>query len=533
MDIEKRKYSRWGIPLVFLLLWACVLPDMPEAGKVRCLAVSPDIFPAYADSLVLPPNMAPLNFRIKADTFSKGPYFVRFYACDAAGNKIDSLRFRTNRFVQFDIREWKRCMAAAMAGKGEVRLEIFGRSETQWVGYAPKVWKVVSDSIDPYIVYRLSAHDENPCLRLQVVQRSLCDFSQTVLMDNHLIENNCMNCHAGSDNDATKMLVHIRGRYAGTILFHRGKVLKIALPYDYPDLRLAYPSWSADGKFIAFASTRINVHPYVNSFRTQDIITDTLGRILIYDVEHNRLFSSPELMDARYENSFPAWSYDGKTLYFLRTSPWDSINKQGDAKQRLAAFRYRLAAVSFDARTCTFGKVREVFNFGDQAYSLSMPSVSPDERYILATALTVGSFPSQNQGDLVLLKRRVPDAESDFEETDASLLNSPDGEKYHTWSSNGRWVVFGSKRINGATAHIYIAYFDRDGHFSTPFVLPQEQKNFYLKNTRSFLFPTLNRNKADFTAWEWAEAVKREPVYPDMEYFKSYRRKGGPIPAGH
>lgn len=522
----------WGILSFFPLLWACAFSG-PDMEKVQCLSVSSDIFPAYADSLVLPPNMAPLNFRIKADSFSKGTYFIRLYSFDAAGNNIDSLQFGTKRFVRFDIRDWKRCMAAARSGNGGVRLEIFGRTETQWVKYAPKVWKVVADSIDPYLLYRLSAHDENPCRHLQVVQRSLSDFSQLVLMDNRLIDDNCMNCHANSGNDAARMLVHIRGQYAGTLLFNQGKAVKIALPDHYPDLRLAYPSWSVDGKFIAFASTRINVHPYANAFRTQDLITDTLGRILIYDVENNRLFSSPELMDTRYENSFPSWSPNGKILYFCRSFPWDSINKAGNEKKRLAAFRYRLAAVPFDARTCTFGKVKEVFDFGEQPYSLSMPSVSPDGNYILATALTVGSFPSQNQGDLVLLKNHGSDTETCFEESDASPLNSSDGEKYHTWSSNGRWVVFGSKRINGATAHVYIAYFNQDGCFSTPFVLPQEERDFYIKNTRSFLFPTLNRNKAEFTSKEWANEVKKEPVYPDMEYFKSCSRTGTPMPAGH
>lgn len=147
-------------------------------------------------------------------------------------------------------------------------------------------------------------------------------------------------------------------------------------------------------------------------------------------------------MDERYEFSFPAWGADGKRLYFCRA----------EKTARLKDFKYDLYSIDFDSRNATFGTVKPVYGFKASGLSVSMPQADPNGRYILATTLLLGSFPSQNQGDLHLIDLWTGKARH------ANALNSPDGEKYHHWSSNGRWVVFGSKRMNGGLSHIYIAF---------------------------------------------------------------------------
>ena len=509
-----------GVATLLAIAAACSPLHTKTQGPVVQTGVSAPIFPDYADTLVLPPNIAPLDFRIQSDSFSDGPYQIRLYVQSPSGMLLDSARQETKRFVRLKTSLWHDFLQKAASCGGSLLLDIYARGENRLLQYKRKTWRVASDSIDPYLVYRLSAHDENPCRQLQVYERSLSDFSKRLLMDNRFTGNNCMNCHTNSGNNARKMLVHLRGPYAGTLLFNGKESLKIAIPEGYPDLRLAYPSYSRDGQYIAFSSTRIHVSSYANAYRTQDLIADTLGKILIYDVAANRLFSCPELMDERYEYSFPAWSADGSRLYFCRT----------EKLKRVEDFQYGLYSIGFDPRHGTFGHVKPVCDLREQGQnkSFSMPQASPDGRYLLASTLLLGSFPSQNQGDLHLIDLWTGN------DRPAHELNSPDGEKYHSWSSNGRWVVFGSKRINGATAHIYIAYFDRRGHFSTPFVLPQEEDNFYLKNTRSFLFPTLSRNMASFDLELWESAVKQPAVAPDMRYFENYYRPGAFTPeSGH
>lgn len=528
------KKTLLGAAVFMFMLTACS-PHMKQKGSIVKTGVCASIFPDYADTLVLPPNIAPLNFKIQNDSFSCGPYQVRLYVQSPSGELLDSSIYDTKRYVRFSLSSWQRLLQRASGCGGRVLVDIYASGQGHRLQYNRKIWRVVSDSIDPYVVYRLNAHDDNPGYHLQIVQRSLSDFSESILMDNRFTDNSCMNCHVSSNNDARRMMIHLRGKYSGTLLFNNNSILKIKIPEGYPDLRLAYPSWSSDGRFIAFASTRVGARPYANTFRTQDFLIDTLGRILVYDVSENRLFSSPELMDKKCERTFPAWSPDGKTLYFCQTISWDSLNKIQEEKQKWAAFRYRLVSVSFDPQTCTFGPIKEVLDLENCSRSISIPSVSPDGNYILANSLLLGSYPSQNQGDLLLLKRHSKNEDITWSKADVSPLNSYDSERYHTWSSNGRWVVFDSKRVNGATALIHIAYFDHNGHFSKPFVLPQYERDFYLKNTRSFIFPTLNRNSAAFTMQEWAQAVKRQPaVAPDMSYFEQYYRPGASSPeTGH
>ena len=49
------------------------------------------------------------------------------------------------------------------------------------------------------------------------------------------------------------------------------------------------------------------------------------------------------------------------------------------------------------------------------------------------------------------------------------ILNSDDVESYHSWSSNSRWVIFSSRRMDGLYTRPYIAYIDEKGNACKPF----------------------------------------------------------------
>lgn len=120
--------------------------------------------------------------------------------------------------------------------------------------------------------------------------------------------------------------------------------------------------------------------------------------------------------------------------------------------------------------------------------SITVPRISPDGRWLLLTRAPYGNFMIwHTDADLCLI-----DLQSDtlaIRQTDE--INAPGAvDSYHSWSTDGRWIVFSSKRDDGLFARPYIARFDAStGHFSHPFLLPQESPAFYDNLMRSFNIP--------------------------------------------
>ena len=86
-------------------------------------------------------------------------------------------------------------------------------------------------------------------------------------------------------------------------------------------------------------------------------------------------------------------------------------------------------------------------------------------------------------------------------------INSDQADTWHSWSSNSRWVVFSSKRIDGLLARPYFSYVDQQGEFHKPFVLPQEDPSFYGFCLNTFNVPELMRGPVTVKERDLARAV--------------------------
>jgi dipeptidyl aminopeptidase/acylaminoacyl peptidase len=115
--------------------------------------------------------------------------------------------------------------------------------------------------------------------------------------------------------------------------------------------------------------------------------------------------------------------------------------------------------------------------------SVSFPRVSPDGNYIVITLHNYGCFPIwHKEADLYEIDLRTMQASK-------MGLNSDFTDSYHSWSSNSRWLVFSSKRIDGLTARFFISYIDENGASGKPFILPQKDPEFYGRLLKSFNLP--------------------------------------------
>lgn len=141
--------------------------------------------------------------------------------------------------------------------------------------------------------------------------------------------------------------------------------------------------------------------------------------------------------------------------------------------------------------------------------SATLPRISPDGRYLMFTMAKSGVFHIwHHDADLWLLDLQTGEARN-MEE-----INSPDTESYHSWSSNGRWVVFSSRRYDGNYTRPFIAHIDKDGHGSKPFELPCADSDYHRQFLKCYNVPEFMRGAVTIKPQQFADVLKQdaEPV---------------------
>ncbi len=475
--------SAYYLILLFItvVLTSCVKnmpPDSIPSGKA-------DIFPDYSD-ITIPANSAPLNFRIneKADK-----YIVRFYNEDDHGFIVKS----TDGSISIPEKNWKKILLTCKGRK--LLIDIFYRQNGQWKNYDPITNHIAKESIDGYLVYRLIEPGFETWNKMGIYQRCLENFDERPVIINELSDGNCMNCHSFCGNASETMLFHIRAQHGGTVIARNGTITKVNTKTDSTISAGIYPSWHPDGRYVAFSVNRIVQSFHALPNKKVEVI-DTLSDLILYDADNNRVLKKSTISSPESYETFPSWSPDGRFPYFCsaRYHPYT------DYKQ----IRYDLLRIPFDTKTEKFGVADTVISASKNGYSVSFPRVSPDGKYLMFCHTNYGSFTIwHDDSDLNILNLEsgaitVPE------------INSNRSESYHTWSSNGRWVVFSSRRIDGLYTRLYIAYFDDSGNTHKPFLLPQKDPDINKLLLKSFNVPELVKSEIRIDPRVFAAAIKSD-----------------------
>ena len=207
-------------------------------------------------------------------------------------------------------------------------------------------------------------------------------------------------------------------------------------------------------------------------------VYDEASDVVVYDVEKHEIVTASTIFSKDAFETFPTFSPDGKTLYFCTA-------EARPIPQEYSEVKYNLCSISFDLATRTFGtQVDTLYNAKSGGMSASFPRVSPDGRYLLYTLSGYGNFSIWHKdADLYMTDLQTGTSRPLAE------VNSDDVESYHSWSSNSRWFVFSSRRIDGLYTRPYIAYVGEDGKVGKPFLLPQKDVGFYPSFMKSFNIP--------------------------------------------
>lgn len=91
-------------------------------------------------------------------------------------------------------------------------------------------------------------------------------------------------------------------------------------------------------------------------------------------------------------------------------------------------------------------------------------------------------------------------------------VNSPDVESYHSWSSNGRWIIYSTRRDDGSYTRPYIAYFDKKGNAHKPFILPQEDPDFYAQFFKSYNIPEFMTEPVEISRHSFVKAIEKDAI---------------------
>ncbi|MGM9759574.1 MAG: hypothetical protein ACI30I_05600 [Parabacteroides sp.] len=467
-----------------LLLTACGNPTLPKSQPTE---EAVQLFPDYAD-VTIPVNVAPLNFMLKTE---HDDAYVRLQP--QSGGEALILQEKEGQFT-WPEKKWRQLLSQS-AGQ-TLEIQVYAHHKT-WKAYPPFQWHVAEEPMDGYLAYRLIEPGYELWGQMGIYQRCLGNYKQNALIENKQTEQNCMNCHSFCMQQPDRMLFHMREKLAGTYLLCDGKMEKLDTKTEQNISPLVYPSWHPSGRFVAFSvnTTRQDFH---TNHKNRIEVFDTESDVVVYDVEQHVILTTPLLKSPQAFETFPTFSPDGRTLYFCTAQACEM-------PQSYDHLHYSLCSVAFDPDKGSFGQqVDTLYHASDAGKSVSFPRVSPDGRFLMITLSGYGNFSIWHKdADLYLI---------DLQNRSLHPLeqaNSEDVESYHSWSSNSRWVVFSSRRLDGLYTRPFFAYVNHKGEVSKPFLLPQEKCDFYDRCMKSFNIPEFIKGPVQINSYELATFAKK------------------------
>jgi Tol biopolymer transport system component len=456
------------------------------------------ISPDYGN-VTIPWNIAPFNFNIQeeADDYLT---VVR----GIANQSRNDVRVNGKK-VMFPLKKWRKLLEE---NKGDTLcVEIYLKKNNQWYKYPLMKIYIAPEAIDGYISYRLIEPSYVTYEVMTINQRNLTNFDERVIYDNSMLskgENGqCINCHSFQKNNQTgKMQFHVRQRLGGTVIVSGREARKVNLKTKYTISAGVYPAWHPTENIIAYS-----VNNTGQNFHTKDTqkveVMDSESDLILYDIDKNEV--SIIAGDSTQLETFPAWSPDGKFLYYVSAAYPENVNKSSENLYlQYKNFHYNIYRKAFNQETYEFTYTDTIFEASEYGKSATFPRVSPDGRYLLFTLGAYGNFHIWHKSsDLYLLDMET------WTLTALSELNSPDVESYHSWSSNGRWIIFSSRRDDGSYTRPYIAYF-KEGKAFKPFILPQRDPDFYNELFQSYNIPEFMTEPVNVSRKELVDAVKKD-----------------------
>lgn len=476
-----------------LAMMGCSGPSVPEVfTESKDL---PKIYPDYTN-VTIPMNIAPLTFELDE-------VVDEMIARYAVGDK--ELVFEGKAQPQMD--DWR--LLTEKAKGGAMTVDVYARRADQWTHYKPFNIFVSPDSIDSYLSYRLIYPSFVDYKTLTISQRCLENYDESVIYDNVLCglekDRQCINCHSYQQYNPERMQFHARQNFGGTLIAYDGHIKKVDMKNDSILSAGVYPAWHPWLKLIVY-STNMTAQSFHTTHHNKIEVYDSESDLIAYDIDKGEVTNLEN--DANELEVFPAWAPDGKTLYYCSAHfEWkdSALTKVDEIIKRSQEIKYNIYRKRFNPETMAFGPRELVFSADSLNKSATLPRISPDGRYLMFALAEYGVFHIwHHDADLWLLDLQTGQARALQE------INSPDTESYHSWSSNGKWVVFSSRRDDGTYTRPFFAHIDNNGHGTKPFELPSADPDYHRQFMRCYNIPEFMHGPVTTKPQTFAEILKGE-----------------------
>ncbi len=304
----------------------------------------------------------------------------------------------------------------------------------------------------------------------------------------------CGNCHSFS-RDGKTLGMDVDGPQGDKGTYAIAEV-KPRMSIDYDDIITwnSFPDKPKGHKTIGFLSrvspdgryvvSTVNEALYVANFldyRVLQVFYPTRGILAFYDRRTGRMKAVPGADDPAYVHCNAVWSPDGKWLIFSRATAKDPYEDD----RPVAAYpndpnetpiQYDLYRIPFDGGRG--GTPEPVRGASANGMSNSFPKVSPDGKWIVWVKCRNGQL-LRPDGRLWI----VPFAGG----TPRKMhCNTDSMNSWHSFSPNGRWMVFTSK-VNRPYTQMFLTHLDEDGNDTPPILIPGSTASNRAVNLPEFL----------------------------------------------
>lgn len=309
----------------------------------------------------------------------------------------------------------------------------------------------------------------------------------------------CGNCHSFSmDGKSMGMDVDYGNDKGSYAIFEIEKEVKLSKNkiITWSDFRRGdgeqtfglLSSISPDGRYVISTLKDRSVFVKIDNLEYSQLFFPIKGILVFYDRETKKFKPLKGADDKKFVNSNPTWSPDGSFLLFAR-APYCKLPEIEKSKkavlptelakdfvERKKLFRYDIYKVPFN--NGQGGKPEPLKGASHNGKSNYFPKISPDGKWVVFT---------QAKSFMLLMPDSklyiMPSEGGKPRKMNCNLSNM---NSWHSWSPNGRWLVFSSKHF-GPYTQLFLTHIDENGNDSPPVLLEQFQFENYAANIPEFV----------------------------------------------